>query len=570
MIENGKFRDNSGYTLNPATLAGARIWLSGAIPESERITESQRTAIIDFVRRFARKIFERGGHIVHGSHPSFTPTLLEEAKRYQEQGGRKDCLMLAVSRYWSKDPKYAPIDEWRKTTIVYETPESSGKLAQEKSLELLRKWMVSRCDAIVVVGGKWWKVVEVRAGVPLELGLAIERGLPCFLLGGLGGAAKDFIERNPTVLEGLKNGLDAATNRAFSTKEDVGSLADEVCDLLERLPLVHGRGSDGISFRILALDGGGLKGTFTASAIATWEKQTSLRIVDHFDLIAGTSTGGILAIGLGLGLSGQEMLDFYRKDGPNIFPITRLRSRIRHVLRHLIVPKYSQEILHRKLIAAFYRAGEPIYLKDSLCRLVIPTYHAVAGASHLFRTPHHPDLTADANTEAADAALATAAAPSFFTAAKIANMVAESSYFDGGVWANSPAMAAIIEAVCFLRIPLERIDVLSVGTTEEPFTVRKQTRSGIVGWIWKKRILDLLMNVQQESSLKLAKYLVGDPRFLRVNETTARGSYTFDGPKEIGELADLGNHTALQTEILGQVKSRFLNGVFATPWESYV
>jgi len=187
----------------------------------------------------------------------------------------------------------------------------------------------------------------------------------------------------------------------------------------------------------------------------------------------------------------------------------------------------------------------------------------------VFRTPHHADFTADANTEAAHAALATAAAPTFFTAAKIANMVGESSYFDGGVWANSPAMAAIIEAVCFLRIPLERIDVLTIGTTDEPFTVRKQTQAGIITWLWKKKILDLLMNVQQESSLKLARSLVGDPRFLRVNVTTSPGSYRLDSPKEIGELTDLGNRAALQTEVLSQVKSRFLNGVSVTPWERF-
>lgn len=209
-------------------------------------------------------------------------------------------------------------------------------------------------------------------------------------------------------------------------------------------------------------------------------------------------------------------------------------------------------------------------LKDSRCRLVIPAYHAVGGASHLFRTPHHPDLTADAHTEAAHVALATAAAPTFFTAAKIANMVVESRYFDGGVWANSPAMAAIVEATCFLRVPLERLDVLSVGTTEEPFTVRKQTRAGMVGWLRKKRILDLLMNVQQESSLKLARHLVSEARFLRLNWVTAPGSYCLDGPKEIAELADLGNRAAMQPEILGQLKSRFLNGMFAVPWESHV
>jgi len=561
--------ENSGHFLTPNSLAGARIWLSGAIPETEGVTEAQRVAILDFVRRFSRRVFVRGGHIVHGSHPSFTPVLLEEARRYQEEGGRKDCLILAVSRHWSKDPNNAPPDEWRQVSLVYETPEVSGERSRDESLELLRKWIVSRCDAIVVVGGKWWQSVAGRSGIPLELGLAIQRGIPCFLLGGLGGAALDFLTQHPEVLTQLKNGLDQSANREISTKDDVGGLAEEICAHLERLPLVRGRGSDGVSFRILALDGGGLKGAFTAAALATWEKQTDLRIVDHFDLIAGTSTGGILAIGLGLGLSGQEMLDFYRQRGPVIFPVTRLQGKARHTLRHVAVPKYSQELLLRELEAAFNRAGNHLRLKDSQCRLVIPAYHAVGGTSYVFRTPHHPDLTSDADIEAAHAALATAAAPTFFTAAKIANMIAESSYFDGGVWANSPAMAAIVEATCFLRIPLERIDVLSVGTTDEPFTVRKQVRAGVIGWLRKKKILDLLMNVQQESSLKLARQLISDAHFLRVNRVTAAGSYRLDGPNEIGELADLGNLEALRAEVLSQVKSRFLNGVGATPWESY-
>lgn len=556
--------------LQPVSLAGARIWLSGAVPEIEGSTEDQRAKILSFVRRFARCVFERGGHIVHGSHPSFTPVLLEEAQRYQSQGGHKDRLVLAVSRFWSKESGKVPTDEWRKLALVYETPEATGERARDESLELLRRWIVSRSDAVVVVGGKWWKAVGGRAGVPLEIGLAIDRGMPCFLLGGLGGHAQDFVLRHPEIFNQLKNGLDEVANLELSTRADIGSLAESVCSHLERLPLVRGEGSDGVSFRILALDGGGLKGAFTASVLATWEKQTGLRIVDHFDLIAGTSTGGILALGLGLGLSGQQMLDFYRTRGTVIFPVTRIRGRAWHTLRHILWPKYSQEILLRELEAAYYSGGSPIQLKDSICRLVIPNYHAVAGVSHQFRTPHHHDLTADALTEAAHAALATAAAPTFFSAAKIANMVAESSYFDGGVWANSPAMAAIIEAVCFLRRPLERIEVLSVGTTEEPFTARQQTRAGILGWLWKTRILELLMNVQQESSLRLARSLVSDARFLRVNRVTAPGSYSLDGPNEINELADLGNLAALDPHVLAQVKSRFLNGVSVAPWEKFV
>jgi patatin-like phospholipase/acyl hydrolase len=550
-----------------ATLDGARIWLSGSVPEKEFLKDGQADEILKFVSDFAKQIFKRGGHIIHGSHPSFTPILLAEAKRHQEQGGRKDCLILAVSRYWSKNTELVPVDEWRKVAIVYETPEDISALAREKSLETLRNWMVARCDAIVVVGGKWWHHADGIAGIPLETSLAVERGIPCFLLGGLGGIAKSFIEKHHEILYKLKNGFDVAKNYALSTNEKVSEITNEVCEQLERLPLVRGRGTDGASFRILSLDGGGLKGAFTASVIATWEKHTGLKIVDYFDIIAGTSTGGILAIGLGLGFTGQELLDFYQKRGPIIFPVSRFHSKIFHQIKQFIKPKYSQEVLFKELQKVYNQNGVTRYLKDAKCRLVIPSYHAIAGVSHLFRTPHHKDLTADAETEAACAALATASAPTYFNAAKIANAVANSSYFDGGVWANAPAMAAIIEAVCFLRIPIERIEVLSVGTTDEPFTVSKKTKAGIIQW--NKKLIDLLMNAQQESSLKLAKQLVGSPRFLRVNEITPNGKYKLDSVKEINDLASLGERKALEPDILGQVKARFLNGVPVEQWESF-
>jgi uncharacterized protein len=136
-------------------LDGARIWLSGSLPEINQTTEAQRAAILDFVRKFARRVFERGGHIIHGSHPTFVPVLLEEAKRYHQAGGHKDRLMLAVSRFWSKDQLQSPANSWREHALVYEIPEPQGMLSRDESLGLLRKWIVSRCDATVVVGGKW-------------------------------------------------------------------------------------------------------------------------------------------------------------------------------------------------------------------------------------------------------------------------------------------------------------------------------------------------------------------------------------------------------------------------------
>jgi patatin-like phospholipase/acyl hydrolase len=88
----------------------------------------------------------------------------------------------------------------------------------------------------------------------------------------------------------------------------------------------------GDTFRILSLDGGGLRGTFSAKFLAEIERELGVRVADHFDLIAGTSTGSIIALGLALGLRAEDMLDFYVERGPDIFR-GRRRRRFNRVWR---------------------------------------------------------------------------------------------------------------------------------------------------------------------------------------------------------------------------------------------
>ena len=332
---------------------------------------------------------------------------------------------------------------------------------------------------------------------------------------------------------------------------------------------MRGRVSDGISFRILALDGGGIKGAFTAAILATLERSIGVPITDHFDMVAGTSTGGILAIGLGMGLSSHQMLNFYRNRGPVIFPVTSFHKKLKYNLRHLFRPKYSKNLLFKELEKAYFPDGNKKVLGNSKCRLVIPAYDAVSGACHTFRTPHSPLLNFDEHTNAAEVALATAAAPTYFSSAKVGNIIANANYFDGGVWANCPAMAAIIEAVCYLNVPIDRIDILSIGTTEEPYTVKNMIRAGGGKWAFPlgKPLVNLLMNAQIESSIQHAERLVGKTRFLRINTVTPPGIYSMDKSCEIENLIALGNKKASDHEILYQVKSRFLNGVTSIPWK---
>ena len=83
---------------------------------------------------------------------------------------------------------------------------------------------------------------------------------------------------------------------------------------------MHGGDAEPQRFRILSLEGGGIVGDFSASALAAFEEDSQQRCVDHFDLIAGTSTGGIIAIGLGMGIPAREIQDFYVNYGARIFP----------------------------------------------------------------------------------------------------------------------------------------------------------------------------------------------------------------------------------------------------------
>lgn len=268
-------------------------------------------------------------------------------------------------------------------------------------------------------------------------------------------------------------------------------------------------------FQILALDGGGFRGMFSAAVLARLEEDLGVRIADHFDLIAGTSTGGIIALGLGLGLPPQQILEFYTEHGPRIF---RDRSRLRG-LRHLMRAKYSSEPLRAALTEVF---GERTF-GESTKRLVITSYNVAADDVYLFRTPHLPGLKRDWREKAVNVALATSAAPTYLPGMPLdgARLV------DGGVWANNPAMVALTEAVGPLSVPLDAIRVFSLGTTTDVrHRHRRLDRGGLLPWA--RDAVEVLMRAQSESAAKQVRHFVGKDNVLRLNPTVPTGALALD------------------------------------------
>src|SRR5262249_20665852 len=148
-------------------LKGARIWLSGSI--SPEIDGRAADSFNAFVAGVSALIFSAGGSIIHGSHPSIVPTLLKSAENYQAARGSRDCLVLAASKFYHE--RYAAqLAHWQSKSIVHEEPTVEDD--EEKSMVRLRHWIADRCDAMIGVGGKWWKENPGAAGIPQEFELA--------------------------------------------------------------------------------------------------------------------------------------------------------------------------------------------------------------------------------------------------------------------------------------------------------------------------------------------------------------------------------------------------------------
>jgi uncharacterized protein len=324
-------------------------------------------------------------------------------------------------------------------------------------------------------------------------------------------------------------------------------------------------------FRILVVDGGGIRGLIAARVIARLEELVSeragaeRRVSDCFHMVSGTSTGGLLALGLTVPdperparpkLSGERLTDLYVSEGPGIFG-DRLHKLLS--LAGWIAPKHSPGGLEEALKDRFGQTR----LKDALRELVVTAYDMHEPGPHFFkRWRAREDERRDASM--VDVGMATSAAPTYFPSHEVDGRV----LVDGGVFAANPVVAAVAEALKRRDdapgdLTPQQLLVVSLGTGqyEVGFEQRKVRRWGRIGWVWPRNgepaLISTFLDGQSDAAHHWADVLLNHrpgravvdpsemgtgPHYFRFQTKLPRGLSLDDASenslRELGEAAD--------------------------------
>lgn len=223
------------------------------------------------------------------------------------------------------------------------------------------------------------------------------------------------------------------------------------------------------TFKVLSIDGGGIKGLYSAQILMHFEEKFNCRISDYFDMLCGTSTGGLIALALSLKIPAVEICNFYDQQGPkifktfknNIFPGKGFNY---GTIKQLAMGgKFTDTNLRTALVNIFgkKRIGES---NNLLC---IPSYNITEARPFVFKFDHiEGDLNRDNKALYVDVALATSAAPTYFPMAEI-DYYDKKQFIDGGVWGNNPTLVGYLEALQYFvgkNKAFDKLKILSISS----------------------------------------------------------------------------------------------------------
>lgn len=242
------------------------------------------------------------------------------------------------------------------------------------------------------------------------------------------------------------------------------------------------------TFHILSIDGGGILGLYSADILSQIEKEylNGEPLSSYFNLITGTSTGGIIALALATGCKAEEIKDFYQKYANKIFPEKGQKK------LGLFSHKYSNKQLRLGLNEFFGNKK----IKDCKTHVCIPSINASTCTPLVFKTNTDGTKNRDKECRLVDIALATSAAPTYFP---VHSFGSYQGLVDGGLWQNNPSLIGLIEALsCFVGEGKEfdDINILSIGNPNSSIKESIDTRNKKSGLLkWKGNIVSLPMKV---------------------------------------------------------------------------
>jgi hypothetical protein len=262
-----------------------------------------------------------------------------------------------------------------------------------------------------------------------------------------------------------------------------------------------------MTYRILSIDGGGIRGVLAARMLQRIEERLELPLRDHFDLIAGTSTGSMVGAAIAMGIPCEEIVQLYRKKSKKVFPY-RSRwtlKRLPLLLQHgPSAPKFSEKGLTRMLKDLL---GNKHLSDINPAKLLITSYDTIGRSPIIFKSWKERY----ANVPVWEACLCSASAPTFFPAHRLVIDGQVMSAIDGGLAANNPTACAVAEAIR-LGHRLEDLEVISIGTGAATRVIPwEQARSwGTLQWIWGGRVVKVMTDAPCEIYDYITDYVIGD------------------------------------------------------------
>ena len=320
-------------------------------------------------------------------------------------------------------------------------------------------------------------------------------------------------------------------------------------------------------FRVLTLDGGGMRGLYTAILLQRMVQLFDSKYQDKkidgsipmpdigqaFDLICGTSTGAILACALAVGVPIDKVIKLYIDEGKNIFPSPQPSSWLKYLwaFKYRNKPTANANKLKELLDTIFKEETiKSMYDKRKIC-ICIPTINASNHRAWVFKTPHFPDKHRDNNYRLSDVCLASSAAPIFFPIANVANPDngLEQYFVDGGLWANNPIMVGLIEAIAITKKE-QPVELVSIGTCEMPTGDPNLLKSnlGVMDWKVGIGITEMAISAQAYGYSSMAKFSANLITLLGKRVTVIRLE---ESHKSKGQLSaidlDKSDRTAIKT-----------------------